>query len=379
MINDAARSPDTESAIPTVISARESGYRWVAEWERHEATWIAWPHNEDTWPGRFESIPKVTERVIRTLAEVEHVHVLGGPPQSLQSATQKLSSIANVTIHNIETNDCWIRDYGPTFLLNQDGTRLGATRWRFNAWGNKYHPHDSDASAAAKICEKLDCSGKLTDSENSRWPSMHWFASSLVCEGGGLETDGEGTVMTTSSCLMASARNFRWTREMIESELQRMLNIEKVLWVDGGALAGDDTDSHIDQLVRFVRPGLVLAATSYSSDDSNASKLAKQNKLLSQMTDARGRNLEIVPLMTPPPRLIQGKRVPESYCNFYIANEIVVLPTFGFRETDDAAASIIQDLFPDRRIERIDASDFIWGLGAFHCATQQQPAVRMNV
>lgn len=381
MTNDVPSSIDSQTEEPNILSAKESGYRWVAEWERHEATWIAWPHNEETWPGRFEFIPKVTERVIRTLAEVEHVHVLGGPSHSLKQSVQQLSGISGVTIHDIETNDCWIRDYGPTFLLNEDGTRLGATRWRFNAWGNKYHPHDSDASAAAAICQKLNSDGGLLDVDTadagaSSTSPMRWFASSMVCEGGGLETDGEGTVMTTSSCLMASARNFRWTREMIESELKRMLNVEKILWVDGGALAGDDTDSHIDQLVRFVRPGLVLAATSYSSEDSNAPKLAKQNELLARMTDARGRPLEVVPLMTPPPRLIQGKRVPESYCNFYIANEIVILPTFGFRETDDAAASIIQDLFPDRRIERIDASDFIWGLGAFHCATQQQPAVR---
>jgi agmatine deiminase len=162
---------------------------------------------------------------------------------------------------------------------------------------------------------------------------------------------------------------------LIEAELKRMLDLSKVLWVDGGALAGDDTDSHIDQLARFVRPGLVLAAVSYSSDDSNAEKLELQRQRLTEMSDAQGRMLDIVPLMTPPPRLIQGKRVPESYCNFYIANEIVLMPTFGFRETDENAAGILQDLMPDRRVVCLDASDFIWGLGAFHCATQQQPAV----
>ena len=154
-----------------------------------------------------------------------------------------------------------------------------------------------------------------------------------------------------------------------------MLGVTKVLWVDGGELAGDDTDSHIDQLARFIRPGLVVAAVSYTSDDSNAPKLLAQRKLLETMTDAHDRQLEIVPLVTPPPRMIQGKRVPESYCNYYLANGIVIVPKFGYRETDDAAAAMLQDLYPDREIVRVDASDFILGLGAFHCATQQQPKV----
>ena len=352
-------------------SAVEAGYRWVAEWEPHEATWISWPHNQNTWPGRFTNIPSVTDRMVRILAEVEHVHVLGGNDECIAQSQQFLSEVNNVTIHDIPTNDTWIRDFGPTFLLNGDGTKLGATRWRFNAWGNKY-PHEKDAAASEKICKVLNASGKLYDEGDI---CLESFASSLVAEGGGIETDGQGTLMTTSSVLLASTRNFHWTRESVESELMRMLDVRKVLWVDGGALAGDDTDSHIDQLVRFIRPGLVLAAVSYSSEDSNAEKLELQRQNLLGKSDAQGRTLDVIPLMTPPPRLIQGRRVPESYCNFYIANEIVLMPTFGFRETDDAAAGILQDLMPERRVICLDASDFIFGLGAFHCATQQQPAV----
>ena len=355
----------------TTGSAVDAGYGWVAEWEKHEATWIAWPHNAKTWPGKFKSIPNVTEQMVRTLAEVEHVHVLGGTPDATLQARQFLSGATNVTIHETDTNDCWIRDFGPTFLLSHDRKKLGATRWRFNAWGGKY-PHEKDASASEKICEMLSDQGKLRKEGEL---AMVSFGSSLVGEGGGLETDGQGTLMTTSSCLLASTRNFHWTRELIEAELKRMLGIRKVLWVDGGALAGDDTDSHIDQLARFIRPGLVVAAVSYSSNDCNADKLNLQREHLIEMTDAEGRPLDIIPLMTPPPRLIQGKRVPESYCNFYIANEIVIMPTFGFRETDDLAAGILQDLMPERRVVCMDASDFIWGLGAFHCATQQQPAI----
>lgn len=361
----------TEEKAGIAGSAIEAGYRWVAEWERHEATWIAWPHNETTWPGLYSNIPRIAERMIRILADVEHVHVLGGTDESFAILQELFHSNSNTSVHNIATNDTWIRDYGPTFLLSRDGKELGATRWRFNAWGNKYR-HDRDMLVSEQICSHLSVRGLWDDPHAS---AMHYFSSNLVGEGGGIETDGQGTLLTTSSVLLAPTRNLHWSRELVEAELKRMLDIKKVLWVDGGALEGDDTDSHIDQLVRFVRPGVVVAAVSYSEDDSNHEKLECQRRRLIEMTDARGRPLDVVPLMTPPPRLIKGGRVPESYCNFYIANDIVLMPTFDFRETDDAAASILQDLFPDRQVICLDASEFVFGLGAFHCATQQQPAV----
>ncbi len=335
-------------------------FRLVAEWQPHAATWIAWPHNRDTWPNRFENIPATFEKLIRTLAEVEEVHVLGGPSDSPQIAIETFENTARVTVHPIETNDCWIRDFGPTFLLHSSGSELAAVDWVYNAWGGKYPPYDEDAKNAQRICEILGC---------KRFPSR------LVCEGGSLETDGAGTILTTSRCLLSMSRNPDWSRSMVEEELKSQLGLRKVLWVDGGELAGDDTDGHIDQLVRFVRPGLVTAAVSYSSDDENATKLDKQYQHLLSLRDAQDKPLDIVPLSTPPPRFIQGERVPESYCNFYIANEIVVVPTFGFRETDEAALQTLRELVPDRTIVPIDASDLIWGRGAFHCVTQQQPSV----
>jgi agmatine deiminase len=358
-----------QSESPEQLSTETNQYRWVAEWEPHEATWISWPHNHETWPGLFEAIPPVTERIIRTLAEVEDVHVLGGPRPSYELALKQVGDVPNVEVHPILTNDCWIRDYGPTFLLNEDQCRLGAVLWKFNAWGNKYNPHDDDTAAG----------GRITDLLKERGSIGEVVCSDLVAEGGGLETDGQGTLLATSSSLKTYSRNPNWNETQIESELKRLLGIERVLWIDGGELAGDDTDSHIDQLVRFVCPGIVVAAVSYSLDDSNAPKLAKQFEVLKHCVDAKGRQLEIVPLVTPPPRYIQGKRVPESYCNFYIANEIVIVPTFGYRETDDAAIAKLGELFSDRKIIPIDASSFIWGLGAFHCATQQQPRVKRNV
>jgi len=351
----------TLSSMESRVTASQAGFRWVAEWEPHEATWIAWPHNLKTWPNRFGNIPETFQKLISTLAEVEQVHVLGGPPGSLDAANESLAGISNVTIHPTTTNDCWIRDFGPTFLLTKDGSELGAVDWTYNAWGGKYHPFDDDADNARKICQ---------------FSQAKRFVSPLVCEGGGIETDGEGTLLTTSSCLLSLSRNPDYSRSQIESELMQQLGVERVLWVDGGSLAGDDTDSHIDQLVRFIRPGLVVAALAFTPDDSNASHLEQQFQNLRTARDASDRLLEIVPLRTPPPRYIQGKRVPESYCNFYIANEIVLVPTFGFRETDDAALHLLGELMPDRQIIPLDASDLIWGLGAFHCVTQQQPRCR---
>ncbi len=342
------------------MKASDAGFRWVAEWEPHDATWIAWPHNLDTWPDRFENIPTTFERMIRTLAEVEKVNVLGGPDHVFEIAKQALLDCKNVEVHPFDTNDCWIRDFGPTFVVNREKKQLGGIDWQYNAWGGKWPPFNEDAANAQRICETISC---------------RRFASKLFCEGGSLETDGEGTLLTTSRCLLSMSRNPDWSRAEVERELESQLGISRVLWIDGGELEGDDTDSHIDQLVRFIRPGLVVAATSYSSDDENAVKLEKQLSCLSNVLDARNKPLDIVKLPTPPPRFIQKERVPESYCNFYFANGIVLVPTFGFRETDEDALHILRELLPDRQIIPLDANDLIWGRGAFHCATQQQPSV----
>ena len=233
----------------TDAALSDDRFRWVAEWHPHAATWIAWPHNRTTWPDRFENIPATFERLVRTLAEVERVDVLGGSGEAFQAALSTFAGNPRIVVHPVATNDCWIRDFGPTFLLDGHHRTLGAVDWVYNAWGNKYPPYDDDASNAARIAQIVGCPR---------------FASQLVCEGGALETDGQGTLLTTSRCLLSLSRNPNWSRSMVEAELQRQLGIRTVLWVDGGELAGDDTDSHIDQLVRFVRPGLVVAAVSYS-------------------------------------------------------------------------------------------------------------------
>ncbi len=264
-------------------------------------------------------------------------------------------------MHPVSTNDAWIRDYGPTFVLRKTDGQLVGIDWKFNAWGGKYPPFDDDARAAELICRRIGCTRSM---------------SPLYCEGGGLETDGQGTLLTTSSCLLSASRNPGWSRAMVEEELMRQLGVTRIVWVDGGGLIGDDTDGHIDQLARFVAPGIVVAAVSSNVHDPNFAGLARNVKILRESSSASGQQLQVVELPTPPPRFIAGKRVPESYCNFLFANGIVIVPTFGQPTTDRAAIDILGSLMPAHQIVPLDASELIWGLGAFHCASQQQPATQ---
>lgn len=334
-----------------------SPHYWPAEWERQTATWIAWPHNLDTWPGRFAPIPNAFVAFATELAKVQRVQVLAGPKQ-IALAKSMLAPIEHVTVHEITTNDVWIRDYGPTFVRRRADNGLVGVDWKFNSWGGKYPPYDDDARAAELICRAVGCSRSM---------------SSLYCEGGALETDGQGTLLTTSDCLMSKTRNPGWSVSMVEDELKRQLGVQKIIWVDGGGLEGDDTDGHIDQLARFVAPGIVVAACSSVADDSNRSGLLENIDILRNSTTAAGDALRVIELPTPPPRYIDGKRVPESYCNFLFANGIVIVPTFNSEATDRDALGILSALMPNHRVIGIDASDLIWGLGAWHCASQQQP------
>ena len=337
---------------------RSSSYFWPAEWHPHDATWISWPHNPKTWPGRMEPIPVAFERFIRTLAEVEPVHVLAGPAEAAREAHKRLDGAKNVRLFDFATNDCWVRDYGPTFVIESETGKVVGVHWVYTAWGGKYPPFDEDAKNGARICEAM---------------GIPRVASPLVCEGGGLETDGEGTLLTTTSCLQSASRNPERSPAWITQHLSEMLGVTKVIWLEGTELDGDDTDGHIDQLARFVAPGRVVVAARGIEVDTNIESLQSMKQQLSEVTDARGRKLELIDLPTPPPRWINGQRVPESYCNFYIANGIVLVPTFQHRPSDERAIGILKEQFPYHRIVPLDAADMIWGLGAFHCGSQQQP------
>lgn len=335
-----------------------SPHYWPAEWEPQSATWLAWPHNRETWPGHFRPVPDAFVNFVTAISKVQPVHVLSGPTGTQPAAEDMLSGLENVHLHSIATNDTWIRDFGPTFVRRKDDGSLVGIDWRYNAWGGKYPPYDDDARATELICRSLGCPRSQS--------AMH-------CEGGGLETDGQGTLLTTSSCLLSPTRNPGWTRDMVSAELRSQLGVEKIAWIDGGGLAGDDTDGHIDQLARFVAPGIVVAAVSSATDDPNRSGLDANVQLLRQTHDVSGTPLTVHHLPTPPPRFVDGQRVPESYCNFLLANGVVLIPTFRHEPTDHAAIELLTRLFPQRRVIAIDSFDIIGGLGALHCASQQQP------
>ncbi len=341
--------------------ADSSPFRWPAEWEPQAATWLAWPHNRSTWPGHYANIPIIFQQFVEALSRVQTVHVLCGPVGKSTEIVQALGELERVELHAVSTNDTWIRDYGPTFVIRQSTCQLVGIDWKFNAWGGKYLPCDDDAAAASKICKLINCETQ---------------ESNLHCEGGALESDGRGTLLTNSSCLLTDTRNPGWSRQQIEIELVQKLGVRKIIWVDGGGLAGDDTDGHIDQLARFVAPQQVVVATSSRNDDPNAAGLLENGQILRMQSDADDQPLEVIPLPTPPPRFVEGKRVPESYCNFLIANGIVIVPTFRSEQTDRYALDVLGELMPNRTIVPLDAYDFIWGLGAFHCASQQQPATK---
>lgn len=331
--------------------------RWPAEWEPQSAIWLSWPHNPETWPGHFEPVPETFQQFVSACAEIVTVRILVAP-HVMDVARSLVGTIANVDLIECPTNDCWIRDFGPTFVLDADS--VVAVDWRYNAWGGKYPPWDHDAAAAPKIAE---------------WARVPCESSQLGCEGGALETDGLGRLITTPDCLITDTRNPGWDQERIANELHRRLGVHEILWLDGGGLEGDDTDGHIDQIARFVDPENIVCAVCDDPDDPNHEVLESNYRQLRVWGRQTSPSVEVHRLPIPPKRSIEGQRVPESYCNFLIVGgKRVILPTFNHEESDQFAITLLSRLMPDFDIYPINASHLAWGLGAFHCASQQQPA-----
>ena len=333
---------------------RDLGYRWPAEWEPHAATWLGWPHNRDTWPGRSaEAIAEFVE-FAKTLARCEPLHVLAGSGQVMRAAETFLGNREGITLRDIPTNDAWIRDFGPIFLKKDEQTAI--VDWRYNAWGHKYPPFDDDAASTERIGRQL------------RLPR---FSPPCVLEGGSVEGNGEGVLMTTRSCLLQRNRNPNFTAEAIEEFLREFFASEQVIWLDG-EIAGDDTDGHIDQLARFLSPHVVAVASEANQDDVNFAPLVQLRRHLDNVRVA-GRDLEIVEIPLPTPILQRDQRLPASYLNFYIANELVIVPQF-WDVNDRRACDILREHFPNRDVLGLSCRELVLGLGGFHCLTQQQPA-----
>jgi agmatine deiminase len=335
---------------------RALGYRWPAEWERHLATWLSWPHNPDTWPSAFPQAVQQYVALVETIARYEPVHILAGGNRVMREARDRVGHVRNVTLHDVPTNDAWIRDHGPTFLSSSSNRPLqpALVDWQYNAWGQKYPPFDADNAVPERVAA---IAGRRR------------FVVDMVLEGGSIEGNGASLVLTTGSCLLNPNRNPGLPQDRVEQYLRDYLAADSIVWLQG-EIPGDDTDGHIDQIARFVARDSVVAtvdprARPGSGFDSNI-------KLLERFQMPGGSRLQVVPLPLPSPQEFNGMRLPASYANFYILNGAVIVPAFS-DPMDERAVGILREFFPDREVISLSAAWLIVGLGAFHCLTQQEP------
>ncbi len=349
---------DADDPSPRLCSTTSaSQFRCPAEWEPQQVVWLAWPHNRDTWPGSYGRIPDIFVSWIRLICESTPVRLLAAG-DNRKMAESMLGKQRDVEIFDIETNDCWIRDYGPSFVAHREDGSIHAIDWHYNAWGGKYPPWDKDQAAAKTICDQTN---------------LPRHVSPLCLEGGALETDGRGRLLTTPQCLVTDTRNPGWTSDDISRELYRWLGVDEIVWIDGGGLMGDDTDGHVDQLARFVDAGNVVVAVCDDPEDPNRPGLESNFRQLRLWGDQTEPGVRVHRLPIPPPRFIDGQRVPESYCNFLrLGPERLLVPTFS-AATDEAALALLSEL-SGIKAEPVKCADLAWGLGALHCASRDQPA-----
>ncbi len=343
------------------------GYRWPAEWEPHRATWLSWPHNSETWPDLLPAVEDAFCEIVRALlpGEAVEIHVADAAMASRVRARLAGAGIERldlVRLHSVPTDDAWIRDHGGIFVLGPRGAEapLELIDFEFDSWGGKYPPWDHDAAVPAAMAAIR---------------SVPCFEAGFVLEGGAIEGDGEGTILTTESCLLNPNRErpgLDRSKANLERWLAEILGARKVLWLADG-IEGDDTDGHIDDLTRFVAPGRVVTVLENEPKDPNHAILESNRRRLEGMSDAAGRRLEVIPLPSPGRILGSGGRLPASYANFYLANQGVLLPVFDV-EADWEAIRVLEACLPDRPVLPIPARALVHGLGTVHCLTQQEPA-----
>ncbi len=339
------------------------GYRFPAEFEQHEATWLSWPHKEASWPGKLDVIYSYYAQFVKALAESEKVRINVTDEAMKNFALGHLSAVdvnlAQVAFFFHPTNDAWCRDHGPAFLVNPEAEQKKViVDWGYNAWGDKYPPFDLDDVIPTLIGNAFNI------------PVFH---PSIVMEGGSVEFNGAGTLLTSTACLLNPNRNPHLNQEQIEEYLRNFYGVDQILWVDEGVV-GDDTDGHIDDTVRFVNENTVLTVVEENQADENYELLQHNLKQLKAMRLPNGQALNIIELPMPDAVVYDDQRLPASYANFYIANTSVIVPTFRCAK-DEKALQIIQSCFPTRKVIGIDSTEIIWGLGSFHCLSQQEPAV----
>lgn len=340
------------------------GYHMPAEWQPHAATWLAWPHNTETWPDRLRDVEAIYLRLIAILHRQETVHLLVNNAATVSRVQthlgREVSSHPNVVMHILPTADAWLRDSGPTFLTTTQPTvsPVALVDWRFTAWGGKYPEMLVDDDLPRHIASCL---------------GVPRFRPGIVLEGGAIDVNGQGSCLTTEQCLLHRNRNPHLSRAAIERMLRCYLGVHHVIWL-GAGLVGDDTDGHIDDIARFVNPTTVVCALSDDPHDPNYAPLRENYERLQTATDQDGQPLHVVPLPLPSVLGPDAEPLPASYVNFYIANGVVLVPTYE-QAHDEVALRILQEIFADRDVIGVPSTPLLWGFGALHCITQQQPAI----
>lgn len=354
---------ENKAASVAIALPKDQGYSFPAEFALHEATWLSWPHKEDSWPGKIHLIYPYYSRFVKYLAMSEKVRI-NVNDLSMRTFAENCLQEAGVDLNMVEfffhpTNDAWCRDHGPAFIVNAKAeNKKVIVDWGYNAWGNKYPPYDLDDIIPTLVAKHFDL------------PVYH---PGIVMEGGSVDFNGAGTLITSTACLLNPNRNPHLNQAEIEKYLRDYYGVEQVLWVDEGII-GDDTDGHIDDTVRFVNEDTVLAAMEENRMDENYELLKKNISDLEKMRLISGKQLNIVELPMPDPVFYQNQRLPASYANFYISNKHVIVPIFR-SANDEKALRIISSCFPERETVGIDSTEIIWGLGSFHCLSQQEPKV----
>jgi len=343
------------------------------EWAPHLACYLVWPHNRDTWPGKFEVIPPIYAAMVASIAQFEPVRLMVNDPMRLDEVRtmirdaargtekEKDSLLGRIDIFHLPTNDSWPRDHGPIFV-NRVGNGAGpnqiALDWRFNSWGQKYGAFDLDDVVPQKLGRRY---------------GFEVIEPGIVLEGGSIDVNGAGTLLTTESCLLNPNRNPDLSRDEIEDYLCTYLGVSNILWL-GDGIAGDDTDGHIDDLARFTAPDTIVTVVENDPADANYKVLRDNLDRLRSMRDQNDRPFKIETLPMPPALIHEDTRMPASYANFYIANNAILMPTFNHPQ-DATASATLSKLFPRRRIVGVRSTDLVWGLGSVHCLSQQHPAM----
>jgi len=358
--SDAAGRAETATGLQREARQIKWSATMPAEWEPQDAVWLSWPHNRKTWPGQFRPVPYAFAQFVAAISRHEPVCINCASP--LQARAQRLcakagADMARVHFYDHPTNDAWCRDHGPIFVKNRTTGEVAATDWHYNAWGDKYPPYDLDNRIPALIAEKL---------------GLRRFVYDMVLEGGSIDVNGQGLLLTTEQCLLHPNRNPQLNRAQIEDTLKDALGVTQILWL-GEGIIGDDTDGHIDDITRFYKADGILTCVEPNTRDPNHEILAANLDRLRGFRTPEGRPFDLVTLPMPRPLAFQGQRVPASYANFLIINGAVLVPQFRQAKRDAEARAIIGTCFPDREVVGIDCYDLIWGLGTLHCLSQQQP------